>query len=340
MSAPVRLTAAAIGTVAVVTLIGACTQSGGGASSSGGGSVGGAGGAALAPQQHKAAVHAAPQAGMSVPSPARPPGTVTTAGGASSDGSTLTGRYAAVDLGGAKIRTVQMSVQVKRGASVADQANAAEAIVAGAGGEVDADDRSSGRYAQATLVLKVPPEQLSPVLSQLSRLGIERSRRQTTQDVTARVADVRSRVDSAQREIARLRVLYQHARKISDVITIESELAQREGDLESLQAQQRALAAETTTATVTLSLTSPPPLAKKVEKAKKKSHHDSGFLAGLKGGWHAFTGGLSVLATIIGAVLPFAILLLILGLAVRVLWPRFGARLRPRRAPAPAAPPQ
>ena len=151
---------------------------------------------------------------------------------------------------------------------------------------------------------------------------------------------MRSRVDSAQQEIARLRVLYQHARKISDVITIESELAQREGDLESLQAQQRALAAETTTATVTLTLTSPPPLVKKVEKAHKKSHHDNGFLAGLKSGWRAFTGGVTVLATVVGAVLPFAILLVVLGLLARVLWPRFGARLRPRRTPAPAAPPQ
>jgi hypothetical protein len=249
------------------------------------------------------------------------------------------GTFTSVQLGGAKIRIVQITVQVKRGASVADQANAAEAIVMGAGGEVDADDRSSGRYAQATLVLKVPPEQLVAVLGQLSKLGIEKGRRESTQDVTARVADVRSRVDSAQQEIARLRVLYGHASKISDVIRIESELAQREGDLESLQAQQRALAAETNTATVTLSLTSPPSVVQKVKKHVKHTHHDSGFLAGLKGGWHAFTGGLSVLATVIGAVLPFAILLIVLGLVIRLLWPRFGSRMRRAPAPAPATPP-
>ena len=63
------------------------------------------------------------------------------------------GTFTSVELGGAKIRIAPMTVQVKRGATVADQANAAEAIVMGAGGEVDADDRSSGRYALATLVL-------------------------------------------------------------------------------------------------------------------------------------------------------------------------------------------
>ncbi len=339
MSASARLAAAALGTVAVITLIGGCTQSGAGGSSAGEASGGGgAVGGNLAPAGRQDPAYGR-SAAASAPAPHG--GAGGGGGVADSSGTTLNGRYTAVELGGAKIRIVSMTVQVKRGASVADQANAAEAIVTGAGGEVDADDRSSGRYAQATIVLKVPPEQLTPVLGQLSKLGIERSRRQTTQDVTARVADVNSRVESAQREIARLRVLYGHARKISDVITIESELAQREGDLESLQAQQRALAAETTTATVTLTLTSPP--AKQVvTKPHKKPHHDSGFLAGLKSGWHAFTGGVKVLATIVGAVLPFAVLLIVLGLAARVLWPRFGARLRPRGpAPAPAAtPPQ
>jgi hypothetical protein len=337
MSAQARWAVTAIGSIALVTVIGACTSSGGGTASVG------TGGRAQAKNDALAPVHGAVAAGAAS-APAS--GSAGGGGGGAVAPSTSTadtgygGTFTSVQLGGAKIRIVQMTVQVKRGASVADQANAAEAIVMGAGGEVDADDRSSGRYAQATMVLKVPPEQLTAVLSQLSKLGIEKGRRESTQDVTARVADVRSRVDSAQQEIARLRVLYGHASKISDVIRIESELAQREGNLESLQAQQRALAAETTTATVTLTLTSPPPITKKVEKPVKHTHHDSGFLAGLKGGWHAFTGGLSVLATVIGAVLPFAILLILLALLARLLWPRFGPRLRRTPAPAAAAPPQ
>ena len=336
MSAQARWAVTAIGSIALVTVIGACTSSGGGSATGSSPKRAQVNGGALAP------VHGAGAAAGAASAPAS--GSVGGGGAGepapSAADNTYGGTFTSVQLGGAKIRIVEMTVQVKRGASVADQANAAEAIVMGAGGEVDADDRSSGRYAQATMVLKVPPEQLTAVLTQLSKLGIEHGRRESTQDVTARVADVRSRVDSAQQEIARLRVLYGHASKISDVIRIESELAQREGNLESLQAQQRALAAETTTATVTLTLTSPPPIKKKVEKPAKHKHHDSGFLAGLKGGWHAFTGGLSVLATVIGAVLPFAVVLILLALLARLLWPRFGSRLRRTPAPAPAAPPQ
>jgi glycerol-3-phosphate acyltransferase PlsY len=97
------------------------------------------------------------------------------------------------------------------------------------------------------------------------------------------------------------------------------------------------LNAETSTASITLSLTSPPRVVTHHHHKAATKHHDSGFLAGLNGGWHAFLTGAKAVATAAGAVLPFAVLLLVLGLGARVLWPR----LRPTRAPAPApAPPQ
>ena len=149
--------------------------------------------------------------------------------------------------------------------------------------------------------------------------------------MTSKVADVASRVQSARGAITRLRVLYQHAHKVSDVINIESELNSRESDLESLQAQARALAAETSTAAITLSLSSPPPAKPKPVPPKHTSR--SGFLGGLSNGWHAFTKGISVLATVVGAVLPFAVLVVVLLLAGRLVWGRF----RPTR-PTPDAP--
>ena len=222
-----------------------------------------------------------------------------------------------------------MSVTVRHGVSVAAQADSAETIAASVGGEVDADQRSTGRYASASLVLKVPPEQLAPVLTKLSKLGIETARHRTTTDVTAKVADVTSRVTSAREAIARLRELYSHTTKVSDVIAVESELASRESDLESLEAQQRALSAQTAMATVTLDLQAQVVVPHKTEPTKP--HHDSGFLAGLKDGWHAFARGTTAVATGVGAVLPFAALAMVLLVAARLLWPR----LRP--APRPVA---
>jgi hypothetical protein len=173
--------------------------------------------------------------------------------------------------------------------------------------------------------MRVPPTRLSSVLGQLSRLGTERSRHLTTRDVTSRVADVTSRVSSARTAIARLRTLYSRAKKVSDVIAIEAELSTREAGLESLEAQQRALAQQTATASVTLYLlnrrAAPPPV-----------HHRSGFVGGLENGWDAFLRVASWVATAAGALLPFAVIALLVAVAGRFVWVRLRA---PRPAPKP-----
>jgi hypothetical protein len=225
-----------------------------------------------------------------------------------------------------------MTVSIKHGESVASKADQAEAIASGVGGEVDTDDRTTGKYPSATLLLRVPPEDLGTVLHDLSGLGVEKSRHLSTRDVTSQVADVTSRVASARAAITRLRVLYEHAVKVSDVITIESELSNRESDLESLQAQQRALDAETSTATITLSLVSAPPIKHKIAPVRR--HHRSGFVGGLLNGWDAFARGAAWIATAVGAVLPFAVLLAIIAVLIRALWPR----LRSPREPAVTPP--
>lgn len=289
--AVIRVVVLGVIIVAGICGLGACTGSGGG-SGAGGGTA-------------DAAAARPPAAAPSPPS---------LSGRGTSD--TTGGRLTADVVGTAKIRIADMTVAVKRGGSVPATADRAESIAIAAGGEVDADDRTSGPHPSATLVLRVPPEQLGQVLGQLSALGVERSRHSTTQDVTAKVADVTSRVASAEASIARLRQLYRTASKVRDVIAIENELATRESDLESLQAQQRALTAETSTARITLTL------VRQRQHAPLPAHHRSGFIGGLLNGWDAFRSGAGALATAAGAVLPFLALIVVLFVGWRVLRPR------------------
>lgn len=213
----------------------------------------------------------------------------------------------------ALIQTADLVVEIAKGPDVAAKANRAEQIAVAAGGQVFADDRTAGSTPTAALTLKVPGGSLARVLTDLSALGKEKSRHSTTTDVTTQVADVTSRVRSAQASIDRLRLLFHQATKVSDVIALESELSQREADLESLQAQQRSLAAQTEMATVTLNLSTPA-----AGTGVHKKHQDkSGFLGGLQRGWQAFTHGAIAVATGVGAALPFlGLTLLILGAAV------------------------
>jgi hypothetical protein len=256
--------------------------------------------------------------------PARP-GVATNGGAAAAKG----GAAEPLLTSQALIRTADLSVEVARGSSVPAQANRAEQLAISAGGLVFADDRTAGKAPTAALTLKVPGASLTSVLGQLSALGKETARQSTTRDVTTEVADVDSRVRSAQASISRLRVLFDRAVKVGDVIALESELAQRESDLESLQAQQRSLAAQTAMATVTLHLTT----AAAAVVPPKHKETTGGFLGGLNRGWDAFASAATGIAIGIGAVLPFLVLALLIGAGAIVV------RRRIRSGAPPVAPP-
>jgi hypothetical protein len=309
----------AAGILAVLAL-GACSHAGSNdqAGSSAGGGLAAAPARAAAPQDalDRASAHGAAIAGSSAQNRA-----------ASATGS----RATLIDDGTSQIRTAQMTVAVRGAQNVAARADAAETIALGFGGEVDSDNRTSGPHATASLLLRVPPDSLEDSLTKLSALGAEKSRETSTTDVTQKVADVRSRVESAQASIEGFRQLLHRAKRISDIITLESELNSREADLESLQAQYRALSRETSMATITLSLVTapkhhaPPPV--------KHHHKRGGFIGGLDRGWDGFTSAAGWLALAIGTLLPFIALLLVVGAGLRLLWPRLPRRHSP--APAP-----
>lgn len=227
----------------------------------------------------------------------------------------------------ALVRTATLSVRVAKPAAVNRQADAAGRIATAAGGSVYADDRTSGKHATARLTLKVPPSSLDTVLDRLAHLGTATSRTSSTEDVTTQVVDVASRVISARDSLTRLRALYGKATKVRDVIAIENEITERESDLESLQAQQRALSGRTELATVHFRLSTaavPPPPAKPAR---------TGFVGGLDHGWHAFTASVGALVTAFGAVLPFLVVLLVA--ASIAWWVRHRVRDR-HRPPAPS----
>jgi hypothetical protein len=287
--------------IAGIVLLGGCTSSG-----SGGGSA----------ADKPAAARGEFGAGVAVPTPAQQDSTAGSAGSA---------KTAALIESRALIRTADLRVAVKSG-TVGEQAGRAEDLALGVGGEVFSDNRSTGKAASASLTLKVPPDALADVLDRLAALGTEQSRSMSTQDVTQQVADVASRVQSARDSIARLRALYDHAVKVSDVIAIEGELAGRESDLESLEAQQRTLDAQTSMATIHLELTTATPAPVKPHK----SSHESGVAGAFANGWHHFTAAAAAVARAVATALPFLVLLALFAGCGLLFW---------RRRPTPTPPP-
>jgi hypothetical protein len=127
------------------------------------------------------------------------------------------------------------------------------------------------------------------------------------------------------------------ATTIGEIVSIESELTQREADLESLEAQQAKLGDLTTLSTITVTLLGP----QAKQAAAKKTEHKSGFVAGLSRGWHTFLASMAWLLTVVGAILPFAIGIALLAWLARLLVRRMQARRPPEgtRTAVEASPP-
>jgi hypothetical protein len=214
------------------------------------------------------------------------------------------------------IFTASLTIQA---ANVTAAASQATAIVTAVGGYVSGEHASvsptgHGR-ASVSLQLKIPVAVYQPTLSKLSAMPGTRqiALSQQAQDVTQQVADVNSLVSSAQAAITQLEALLKRAGSISDLLSVQDQINTQESSLEALQAQQRALARETSYATVSIALVAPQP--KPVKHAAKKKQQRHGFVAGLAAGWHGLRLVVSAFLTALGAVLPFVLLAAVLGAA-------------------------
>ncbi|MCZ4499555.1 MAG: hypothetical protein JWQ74_2108 [Marmoricola sp.] len=172
----------------------------------------------------------------------------------------------------------------------------------------DADER--GRTVRESLELRLPSSRFDTAMDDLSGLGTLVDRSRTSEDVSTEVIDNRSRVRSQRLSLARVQALLARAKTIEEVIAIESQLSQRQADLDSLVQQQAYLADQTSLATIHLYLSVPDHLA------AEEHADDSGVLSGIQSGWHRLGASTSAALTGIGAVLPFAVLVSLVGLPV------------------------
>lgn len=178
------------------------------------------------------------------------------------------------------------------------------------------------RDAAATLVLHIPSDRFDAALGELSELGKVQSRQQSAEDVTEQVVDLESRVRTQRASVDRVRALLAKATTVDEIVRIEQELTTREAELESLEQRRQALAGQVAMSTVTLRISktdAPPPPAK--EEA-------TGFVAGLSDGWDAFLDAGAVTLRVVGAMLPFLVVLAIPAV--------FVLRWRRRRTTTPA----
>jgi hypothetical protein len=268
-----------------------------------------AGGAAPAPAGVPAAAASSPPYGSS--------GAASTAGG-QADAARL------APAGQSIVYTANLTVQVR---SAMGAAARAARYVTGAGGYTAAEQAQAGtarQRARVSLTLKVPVAGYGAALGTLGALGRQTALRQQSSDVTAQVADVGSLVTSEQAEIAQLRALLSRAGTVSGLLQVQQQLGSDESQLESLEAQQRALDHETSYATISVLLLGPLPVAVAAHRTAPRR----GFGTGLAAGWHGLARATDWVLTAAGAVLPFAAVAAALGGLGYAGWRWVGRRRR------------
>jgi hypothetical protein len=190
--------------------------------------------------------------------------------------------------------------------------------------ESQADDDGNATFTR--MVLRVPSQDFGKAIRELKDVAELESATTNQDDVTSEVIDVQSRLKVQKRSIARISVLFQQAQSISDIMAIEAELSQRQADLESLEQQAAYLANQTTLSTIVVSIDEIPE-----KKPAPKDDDDTGFVAGLSAGWGALATFAVGLATAVGALLPWLVVVALVGIPTLLL-----VRSLRRRTPAAA----
>jgi hypothetical protein len=181
--------------------------------------------------------------------------------------------------------------------------------VEAASGRVDGRTESKddeGR-ASASLTVRVPSDQMSKALAELATYGDVGTVDVQNEDVTAQGQDLDARIKALEISIDRLEKILADAGSSAEVVRAENALTQRQEQLESLQAQRKALTDQVTLSTLHVEL---------IQEGSASSVSPGGFKGGLTKGWDALVDTVNGIVSLAGVLLPW----LAVAVVVWILW--------------------
>lgn len=189
-----------------------------------------------------------------------------------------------------------------------DAATKAGEVAAAAGGFVqDTSWSPANEYApeSAYLTIRVPASNIETALADLRGLGTLDSLSRSKSDVTLQVTDINARVTSLQSSLDALRALQAQATTVSDLITVESAIAQRQAELDSLLAQQTYLADQLDLSTISMTVV-----------GQTGTPTNQTFWDGLVAGWNSLGVAGSALLVALGFILPWLVIAVVVSAVV------------------------
>jgi len=113
---------------------------------------------------------------------------------------------------------------------------------------------------QVTVIARVPASQFDAAIAQIHEIGGVLNEKLTGQDVSEEYLDLEARVRSKKALEAQFLEIMKQARKVSDALEVQSQLADVRTEIERLEGRRRFLQNQSALSTITVSLQMPVPV--------------------------------------------------------------------------------
>jgi len=215
--------------------------------------------------------------------------------------------------------TVELQVEDYESArsAVADRARNLGGYVSGSGSIQHTRDNES--WTTGYVVVRVPSERFSDVLSHARDRGAVLNEQTETEDVTDQLVDLEARLTNLEQRRDRLRSFYDQANTTGELLRIEEQLSSVQSEIEQLEAEKRSLEDRVAFATLRVELSEPEP-------SPSTQEEDPTFRASLVS---AFQGSMDTLANLAYGLVLFSVRLAPFVLFVGL--PALGVGLAVRR---------
>ncbi|WP_311171719.1 DUF4349 domain-containing protein [Halobellus ordinarius] len=159
------------------------------------------------------------------------------------------------------IRTGTVAVEVEDVESAESNLTTTVESYGGYVSDTRQDRRTIGNetWVRGEVVVRVPSENFDALVADAQALGEVQTVEVNSRDVTDQLVDIEARLENLRAERDRLRELYDQANSTEDVLAVQRELSDVQGEIERLEARQQSLQDQVAYSTLTVRLEEPRP---------------------------------------------------------------------------------
>ncbi|MBR2718986.1 MAG: DUF4349 domain-containing protein [Clostridia bacterium] len=177
-------------------------------------------------------------------------------------------------------------------------------------------ENANSARRSATLTMRVPAKEFDSFLQGAGDTGRITQRSESADDVTESYYDTKSRLETQQALMARLQALVTDAADLSDLLALESQIADTQYQIDRLQSSLNRTDSQVDYATVDVTLREEIPADSLITKEKTLGER---LMDAIETGWESFVEFLGDMVVFLAAALPFLVVIAVIVIVVKII---------------------